>query len=255
MKILYPVFLFIFLLTSCAKEEDEVSLNNSKYTASHLHQIPYGTSGTLASGNYSGQGNVVNSAGTRVVIEGTVTVDALSSSGTVYVPEGATLIVNTVMTVGGGASMDVHGTLITQTYTQVGNTFLSEGKITVKGKYTIGGGTTLYMENAEVEAMELVVVGHIKAIENNLTQLANWYSMIELTGSQYLNRAGGTKVCGPVLFNAADDQGASGVAMQDVSSNAVTNNASVKVVYGLSQDAILYQYEDGCAGLPAMPNH
>ena len=103
--------------------------------------------------------------------------------------------------------------------------------------------------------MELVVVGHIKAIENNLTQLANWYSMIELTGSQYLNRAGGTKVCGPVLFNAADDQGASGVAMQDVSSNAVTNNASVKVVYGLSQDAILYQYEDGCAGLPAMPNH
>ena len=82
----------------------------------------------------------MNSAGTRVVIEGTVTVDALSSSGTVYVPEGATLIVNTVMTVGGGASMDVHGTLITQTYTQVGNTFLSEGKITVKGKYTIGGG-------------------------------------------------------------------------------------------------------------------
>ena len=28
MKILYPVFLFIFLLTSCAKEEDEVSLGH-----------------------------------------------------------------------------------------------------------------------------------------------------------------------------------------------------------------------------------
>jgi hypothetical protein len=171
------------------------------------------------------------------------------------VPQGATLIVNGIMTVGGGAAMDVHGTVITQTYTQVGNTFLSSGKIVTKGKCTIGGGTTLYMENSELETSELVVVGNIQAIENGVTQAANWYSMIELTGAQYLNRGGGTKVCGPVLFNVNSDQGASGIALKDVSSNAMTNNASVKLVYGLVQETILYQYADGCNGPSEMPNH
>lgn len=253
MKYLVSLSVLVLLFSSCSKEEEEES--DGVYTATTVHNIPYGQTGTLSNGDYTGQGNVTNTAGTKVIIDGTVTVDALSSSGSVYVPEGSTLVVKSVMTVGGGANMDIHGTLITQTYTQVGNTYMTNGKLAVSGKFTIGGGTTLYMENSEVETSELVVVGHIQAIENPVTQAANWYSMIELTGAKYLNRGGGTKVCGPVLFNGNADQGASGISMSDVSAQAVSNNAAVKVVYGLPQETVLYQYADNCAAVQALPEH
>jgi hypothetical protein len=254
MKYLISFTLIVLIFSSCSKEEEEVASGN-EYSATTIHNIPYGGEGTLGSGDYTGQGNAVNTAGTKVTIQGTVTVDAISASGSVYVPSGATLVVKSVMTVGGGGTLDIEGTLITETYTQVGNTYMTNGKLSASGKFTIGGGTTLYMENSEVEANELVIVGHVQAIENTITQAANWYSMIELTGSKYLNRGGGTKVCGSVLFNANTDQGASGISMEDVTSTAVGNNSAIRIVYGLSQSETLYQYNDNCAAVSVMPAH
>jgi len=252
MKYLLSLTLLVLVFTACKKDEET---DQEEYSATTIHNIPYGGEGVLSSGDYSGQGNSTNTAGTKVTVEGSVTVDALSASGTVYVPSGSILIVKSVLTVGGGGTLDIHGTLITDTYTQVGNTYMTNGKLGVSGKFTIGGGTTLYMENSEVEAKELVITGHIQAIQNSVTQAANWYSMIELTGSKYLNRGGGTKVCGPVLFNVNTDQGASGVSMTDVSATALSNNSAVKTVYGLPQATPLYQYADNCAAVAIMPTH
>lgn len=250
MNKLLIILILALALTSCRADEAE-----EEYDADEIHTIPYGGTGELSEGDYSGDGPVTNTAGTTVIIEGNVTVDALSASGSVVVPAGSTLIVNTVLNVGGGGILDVKGTLITQSYTQVGNTYISYGKMSVSGKFTVGGGTTLYLENSEVEVGELVITGHIKAVDNSFTQAANWYSMIELTGAKYMNRGGGTKVCGPILFNSNNDNGASGVSLTDVTETALQNKATLPVVYGLPTDSKLYQYGDNCTPLTSMPEH
>jgi len=247
MKHILSLALLILIFASCSKEEE--------YGATSIHTIPFGEEGTLSEGDYSGDGAVTNVAGTTVTIEGKVTVDAFSASGKIYVPEGATLIVNSVMTVGGGAVLDIHGTLITQSYTQIGNTYMTNGILGVSGKFTVGGGTTLYLENSEVEAGEFVIVGHVKAISNDETMAANYYSIIEAIGVKYLNRGGGTTVCGPILFTMHEDQGASGVNMSNVTSAALGNNSAVQSAYGLSTSTTLYQYDDTCPALAEMPAH
>lgn len=251
MRVILPLVLLVFLVFSCKEEEPEEVV----YTPGNIHTIPYGGEGVLSSGNYSGQGTVTNVAGTKLIIDGLVTIDALSASGVVYVPAGSVLTVNSVTQLGGGSTLDVHGTLITQTYSQVGNTYLTSGKIDVNGKFTIGGGTTLFLENSKVEANELVIVGHIQAVENALTRATNWYSIIELTGAQYLNRGGGTKVCGPVLFSGNNDQGASGVAMNKVTTVALENNSNLKENFSLTPTTELYQYSDNCQPMSSLPNH
>lgn len=225
------------------------------YTAGDVHRIPYGGTGTLSSGNYTGQGNVTNVAGTTVNIEGLTTVDALSVGGKVNVPSGAMLIVNDVLNIGGGASIDIKGTLITKTFTQVGNVYLNSGFVEVNGRYTIGGGTTLYIANSQVEVDELVITGHIQGIHNAVTEAANWYSLIELTGNKVLNRGGGTNVCGPILFSDNNDQGSTQATLVDVTNAAVANNDLVKTVYGLPDTGLVYQYDDNCTPLIAMPAH
>lgn len=243
--------IFVFTLTLIACRQDEVY--EPVYTAGDVHRIPYGETGTLSSGNYTGEGTVTNVAGTTVNIEGLTTVDALSVGGKVNVPAGAVLIVNDVLNIGGGSSIDIKGTLITKTFTQVGNVYLNSGLLEVNGRYTIGGGTTLYLANSQVEVDELVIIGHIQCIHNAFTQAANWYSLIELTGNKVLNRGGGTTVCGPVLFSDNNDDGASTASLVDVTDAAVANNDLVKVVYGLNDTAKLYQYNDYCTPLIAMP--
>ena len=225
------------------------------YSAGDVNRIPYGETGTLASGNYTGQGNVTNVAGTTVNIEGLTTVDALSIGGKVNIPKGSMLIVNDLINVGGGASIDIKGTLVTRTFTQVGNVYLNSGFVEVNGKYTIGGGTTLYIANSQVEVDELVITGHIQGIHNAVTEAANWYSLIELTGNKVLNRGGGTNVCGPVLFSDNNDNGSTSATLVDVTDAAVANNDLVKTVYGLPDTALLYQYDDNCTPLVAMPAH
>lgn len=181
--------------------------------------------------------------------------DDFSINGAVKIPVGSTLIVNGELNVGGGASIDIQGTLITKTYTQVGNTYLQNGKLVVSGKYTIGGGTTLYTETSKIEANELVIIGHIQSIENNSTKTGKYYSVIELTGSKYLNRGGGTTVCGPILFTSNNDQGASGQNLSDKTSEAKNNNPNIYSQFSLIANSSLFQYEGNCTPLSAIPAH
>ena len=167
----------------------------SLYSAGEVHLIPYGETGTLSPGNYTGQGNVMNVAGTTLNISGLTTVDALSIGGKVNIPSGAILIVNDVLNVG------------------------------------------------------------MQGIHNAVTELANWYSLIDFKGDKVLNRGGGTVVCGPILFSHDIDQGSTGLSLIDVTGEAVTNNDLVKYVYGLPDTALVYQYNDNCTPLIAMPVH
>ncbi len=229
-----------------ACSDDEAS---NVYQANQIHTIPYGGTGILASGNYSGQGTVSNVPGTTVNIEGVVYIDAITMSGRVNVPSGSTLIVNDLTNVGGGARLVVNGTVRTKTFTQIGNTCVNFGAIKATGQFTVGGGTTLYLTTSEIESNELVVIGNIEATTNNGSK--NWFSMADLKGSQYLNRGGGTKICGPLLFNANSDQGASGVEMDDVTDSALLIETNVRTNFALSDTAILYKYTDNCTPLAA----
>jgi hypothetical protein len=242
MKYLFSALVFILLFTACA---DEVS---DLYQANEIHRIPYGGTGTLAAGNYTGQGTVTNVAGTTVNIDGVVIIDAISIIGKVNVPLGSTLIVNNLVNVGGGANLVVRGSVFTKTFTQIGNTCVNYGAIRASGRFTIGGGTTLFLTKSEIEASELVIVGNIEATTNNLTK--DWFSMIDLKGVKYLNRGGGTKVCGPLLFNTNDDQGASGVLLDDITTSALLIELNVRTTFNLSDtSAALYQFSDNCIPL------
>lgn len=237
----------IFLITSCAQEESNV------YSATQIHTIPYGGSGILASGDYTGQGTITNTAGTTVSIEGLVIIDAISIVGTIEVPTGSTLMVHNLTNVGGGASLKVTGgSVLTQTFTQVGNTCVSLGSIKASGKFTIGGGTTLYLSSSEIEASELVIVGNVQAISNAVSEAANWFSVADLHTLKYLNRGGGTSVCGPLLFNTNSDEGASGIDMIDFSNEADSINSNLRTVYGLVDTIPLYMYNDNCTPLNAL---
>lgn len=240
-NITLPVLIVLITILSCSVEPTK-----TVYTANEIHTIPYGGKGTLISGDYTGSGNVVNVAGTTVTIDGVVIVDALSLNGTVIVPFGTTLIVNDVINVGGGSSFKVRGSVSSKTFTQVGNTCIAYGKIKASGKFTIGGGTTLYLENSEIEAGELVITGNIKAVHNEATQAADWYSMVQLTGAKYLNRGGGTNICGPILFNGNNDQGASGIGMTDQTSTAEGFSPNIRTAYGINSTDTLYSFDDEC---------
>jgi len=242
MKYFFTSLALVLLFSACS--DDEAS---NVYQANQIHTIPYGGTGILASGNYSGQGTVTNVAGTTVNIEGVVYVDAITMSGRVNVPFGSTLIVNDLTNVGGGASLVVNGTIRTKTFTQIGSTCVNFGAIKATGRFTVGGGTTLYLTKSEIESNELVIIGNIEATTNNASK--NWFSMVDLKGNQYLNRGGGTKICGPLLFNANDDQGASGVSMDDVTDSALSIEVNVRTTFSLSDAAILYQYTDDCTPL------
>lgn len=246
-KNVLPLLVLLLTVFSCAIEPTKTI-----YTANEIHTIPYGGSGTLISGDYSGSGNIINVAGTTVTIDGIVTVDALSMNGTVIVPFGSMLIVNDVTTVGGGASFKVRGAVSTKTFTQVGNTCIAYGNIKASGKFTIGGGTTLFMENAEIEASELVITGNIQAIHNEATQATNWYSMAQLVGVKYLNRGGGTNICGPILFNGNEDQGSSGIGMTEQTSTAEGFSPNIRTAYGINASDSLYTFDDDCEPLSTL---
>jgi len=236
-------FLALALLFSACSDDEAGNV----YQANQIHTIPYGGTGILASGNYSGQGTVSNVAGTTVNIEGIVYVDAITMSGRVNVPSGSILIVNDLTNVGGGANLVVNGTVHTKTFTQIGNTCVNFGAIKATGKFFVGGGTTLYLTTSEIESNELVVIGNIEATTNN--GFKNWFSMADLKGSQSLNRGGGTKICGPLLFNTNSNQGASGVEMVDVTDSALFIETNIRTNFSLSDTAILYKYNDNCTPL------
>lgn len=242
MKNLLPIFVSLILLFSCSEPEYD-----TRYEASEISRISYGERGTLVSGNYSGQGLITNVAGTTVDIEGIVVVDAFSISGKVNVPLGSSLIVNDLTNVGGGGNLVVKGSVITETFTQVGKTCISLGSIKASGKFTIGGGTTLYLSKSEIEASELVITGNIQAVD--LANVTSWYSVIDLKGIKYLNRGGGTTVCGPVVLNGNNDQGSSGINLSDVTSTVLSTDSLIKPNYGINDTCKLYRYSDSCTPL------
>ncbi len=242
MKQLFNTLVFIILFTACADDTSNL------YEANEIHRIPYGGTGILVAGNYTGQGTVTNLAGTTVNISGVVIVDAITMSGKVNVPKGSTLIVNDLVNVGGGANLVVQGMVIAKTFTQIGNTCVSYGAIKTSERFTIGGGTTLFLTKSEIEASELVIVGNVEAITNNLTK--DWFSMVDLKGVKYLNRGGGNKICGPLLFNTNNDQGASGILLDDVTSSALLIEEDLSTTFNLlDTSATLYQYSDNCTPL------
>ena len=242
MKNTFIALFFILLFTSCSDEVNDV------YQANEIHRIPYGGTGTLAAGNYTGQGAITNVAGTTVNIEGIVTIDAISMSGKVNVPFGSVLIVNNLVNVGGGANLVVNGSVVAKTFTQVGNTCVTFGSIRASGRFTIGGGTTLFLTKAEIEASELIIVGNIEATTNNLSK--DWFSMADLKGIKYLNRGAGTRICGPLLFNTNDDKGTSGSSLEDVTSSSLLIEENLRTTFNLADtSAILYQFSDSCIPL------
>ena len=97
-------------------------------------------------------------------ISGVVIVDAITMSGKVNVPKGSTLIVNDLVNVGGGANLVVQGMVIAKTFTQIGNTCVSYGAIKTSERFTIGGGTTLFLTKSEIEASELMIYNKLTSL-------------------------------------------------------------------------------------------
>lgn len=244
----------ILLFFACRKDEPDV-IYPAYFYNENVDQIPDGGTGYLQDVDLSGKGNLTNRANTTLIIDGNVKVDALSVIGKVILTEGSTLTLNNQLQVSGGAEMVVLGEIKTETLTQIGDLFLDEGEMLVKGKYTISGGTTLYMQNAYVEVDEMVIIGEIQAVENEYTKGTNVYSVIHSIESKYLNRAGGSVVCGPVLFTTDNDQGASGQNMEDVTTEAINDKTNLRDIYSLSADDSLYKYQDVCSPLINFPKY
>ena len=160
--------------------------------------------------------------------------ESLTVNGTAIVSEDANLTLTNQIQVSGGGKLVVLGTITTPTFTQIDDVFLDEGDITITGKYTIGGGATLYLQNSAVHVHEMVIIGDIQHPENDYTKSTNIYSVIESISTKYVNRGGGTIVCGSVLFTTNNHTGASGISMNDVSSKILLEQPKIKEIYNLS---------------------
>ena len=102
----------------------------------------------------------------------------------------------------------------------------------------------------------MVLIGDIKNPENDFTKSTNIYSVIESIETKYLNRSGGTKVCGPVLFTTTNDQGASGISLSDVTTTAVKEQPKLQTLYNLDdKTSTYYQYQDNCTPLTSFPKY
>jgi hypothetical protein len=252
------IFLLVFIglwMSSCRKEEPNVIYPINYYFGTDISQIPDGGTGYVSNVNLSGQGNITNTGNTTVIISGNVTMDALTINHKVVVAEGATLTLNSQLQVSGGAKLIVLGKIVTPVLTQISSLYLNGGEITVTNKYTINGGATLYIQNSVVHVDEMVIIGHIQSIENSFTQNTNVYSVIESIGLKYLNRNGGTNVCGPVLFTVNIDQGSSGVSMSDVTNIVLSAKPNIESIYNLASNSVFYKYNENCTPLTIFPNY
>jgi hypothetical protein len=239
----------IVMIVACA-----CSRNEGPYQGGYanVNQIPYGQTGVVQNTDLTGQGNQTNAAGTGLIIEGIVRMDALSGIGEITVLEGSTLILNESLTMAGGSTLRVFGTVITSTLSQTGDVYINGGRVQVNGKYQISGGATTYLYNALIQAGEFVIIGDIQAIQNQATESSFVYSLIQSTGINYLFRAGGATVCGPILFTNGNDQGSSGVPLTNVTDQALSRAPNLFSLYGISASE-LYQYQESCTPLAQFP--
>jgi len=254
-KIFLVTFVGLLLNTGCRKEEPDVIYPHQLYYYNNgsVHTIPYGQTGYITNANLSGQGNQTVLHNTSLIINGNVTMDALTITGKVVIAKGANLTVTGTTTVVGGGNFIVLGTIKTNTLTQTGDTYLNNGKITVLGKYTIVGGSTLYIQNSSVHVNELIVTGNIQHPKNNHTQTTYIYSVIESINTKYLFITSGADICGPILFTTNNDQGSSGVALADISTTVITTKPTIYSIYGLNNATNFYDYQSSCSPLTNFP--
>ena len=231
---IFLISTLIFLIISCKKDDDnQTILTSSLSNVSSLSDIPDGETSVINDADFTGKGAQTNLYNTTVLVDGTVLMDDLTVNGVLKVSEGDTLIVNGTLQVSGGGELLVDGVLITDNFTQIGKAQLTGANVTVNGKYTISGGVNLQLSNAYLEVNELVIIGNISADNSSK------YSLINSIETKYFNRAGGTKICGSVLFTTSNNQG----TYQEVPTQyALLENESLPVLYKSN----LYRYIDNC---------
>ncbi len=256
-KLFLLTIVSLFLATSCRKNEPDVIYPHQAYyyTSGNVHTIPDGQTGYLANVNLAGQGNQTVVHNTTLIINGNVTMDALTVTGKVVIAENASLTVTGTTTVVGGGDFIVLGKINTNVLTQTGDTYLNGGEITVFNKYTIVGGSTLYIQNASVHVDELIVTGNIQHPQNDFTQSNHVYSVIESIETEYLFITSGAGICGPVLFTTNDDKGSSGISFSDVSASVLANKPTIKSIYGLDNTTLFHDYQSTCTPLTNFPTY
>ncbi len=226
-------------ISSCSNRK------NNPPPAYYYTNVPDGGTAIIDNANLDNQGLLVNRSTTTWVIRGNVVMDDLSISGKVVIDPGANVRVKGTVTIGGGAKLQVNGALTATNITQTGDAFFNGGNVTISNLYTIGGGTTTYLQNSRVTVNDLRILGAITGLVNDVTKNGNVYSVFYFYGNSiYLNRAGGTSVCGPVLFTYNNDLGASGIKLNEVTATALNAKPNLKTIYQLPDNSLLYQYAD-----------
>jgi len=253
-KIVITLFATIALFSSCKKD----SSTETEAEECKIENIVDGGSCTIEDVDLSKEGTITVKSNTTVYIKGDVKFDVLVSNGIVIVENNATLTANEI-DIQGGTSWTVRGKVITNVLTQIGHSSYFDGAdVTIKNKFTINGGATMYLINSVVRVNELVVIGHIQAIKNNHTDNSNKYSVIESIDQKYINRAGGTHVCGPVVYthNFDNGYGSSNQPFINVTNTILSEKPDIKNIYGLDDNSSFYQYNDqiGCNPLDKFPN-
>ena len=209
-------------------------------------QLQDGQTGIIENVDLSGKGQILNKANTTVVFIGNVIVDDLTVIGKVILAENSTLTIKGLLTVAGGAKLQLNGNVAVQNLTLVGDLFINSSILTVSGQFTAAGGTNTFFQNGLLRVNDCRILGNLYALQNDFTEKTNGYSMVELIGIKYLNRAGGSVVCGPLLWNSNADQGTSGVEFNEVKPKDEFKNAVVVNPYGFNNDTKFYKYSDIC---------
>lgn len=238
-KIIYFTFLVVALYnTACKKKQNNPEPYN--YT-----NVPDGGTAVIENTNLINKGLIQNNANTTFLIKGNVSMDDLSVIGNVVIEQGAKVEVKGLVNIAGGAKLTLKGKLTCKNFTQIGDVSLSNATLTIEEQFTNSGATKLYLENSLVSTQDLRILGNIIALENDNTKNGNVYSCIYFTGNnKYLNRAGGSSICGPVVFTYNQDMGASGVKMLEISAEIVKAKSTFYEIYSLPNTEKIYQYND-----------
>ena len=208
-----------------------------------------GQTGFISNSDLSGRGQMVNRANTTLVLSGNVLMDDLTIIGKVVVMANANIIVKGLVTVGGGAKLQLNGNLVTQNLTLLGDLFINQAMLKVNGQFTAGGGTNTYLQNGYLSVNDFRITGNLYALQNDFTATSNGYSMIEMTNSHYLNRAWGSIICGPLLWNTDKDSGGTNSKMVQVSPSTLFPKATILNPYAQKDNSLFYQFNDQCTPL------
>lgn len=239
-KLIYSTacILVILFTNACHRKKDTPAPYN-------YANVPDGGTAVIENSNLSGNGLIVNKANTTFVLKGNVVLDDLSIIGNVVIESGADVQVKGLVNIAGGAKLTLRGKLSCTNFTQIGNIYLSGAHLIVTNQFTNSGGTKVYLENSKISVEDLRILGSIVALQNDATKNGNIYSLIYFTGTDlYLNRAGGTTICGPVVFTYNNDMGASQVKTTKINDTVITAKSNFFTLYSIPDTESLYQFDD-----------